>query len=328
MRRLPCARYIAIPLLSVASFAAAGSEKQLHLVPRFAGGESVRYRIETRTSSNEHTVTPIINPEGASQYEQSTSLILRLDVLNVQPNSRSSSEAVRFRATFELANSDSQANAYAPQAVKFDDAVDNLKGQSFEFSIAPGNKLADVQSLSKIAPDRDVAARVLSWVHVLFAPVDIPTEGVQIGQKWSNEHPLTDLPLTGIIWRNESRYLRNESCAASSSVKNAALPGTPGDCAVLLTRFSIFRHGSDRSDATPEAYIHNGLRTSGKWTGSGESLDAISLVSGLLVSSTQTAAQNMDYEIRSASSNSRIHHTGRSTTQTEITLLPAASPKL
>jgi hypothetical protein len=326
MRCLACARYIPI-LLSVALFAAARSEKQVHFVPRFTGGESVRYRIETRTSSNEHTVTPIINPEGASRYEQSTSLVLRLDVLSVPSSSPSSNAASRFRATFELASSDSQANAYAPQAVKLDDAVDNLKGQSFEFSIALGNKLADVQGLGKIAPDRDVAARVLSWVHVLFAPTDIPAEGVQVGQKWSNERPLADLPLTGIIWRNESRYLRNESCAASSGVTSDASSEAEGKCAVLLTRFSIFRHGSDHSDATPEAYIHNGLRTSGKWTGSGESLDAISLASGLLVSSTQTAAQEMDYEIRSASSNSRIHHTGRTTTQTEITLLRAAPPK-
>jgi hypothetical protein len=324
MKGLRCFRYLPLLFLPFASLATARLEKRLQLRPRFTRGESVRYRIETRTSSNEHTVTPIMNPEGASQYRQSTRLVLRLDALGSDPKPPASNEAPRFRATFELANSDSEANGYAPQAAKLDEAVDNLKGQSFEFSIAPGNKLAEVQNLSEIAADREVAARVLSWVHVLFAPVDIPAAGIEIGQKWSNERPVAGLPLTGVIWRNESKYLRDESCATSSGVKSA--PGSAqGTCAVLLTRFSIFRHGSEHSDATPEAYIHNGLRTSGKWTGSGQSLDAISLASGLLVSSTQTATQEMDYEIHSASSGSRIHHTGRTTTQTEITLLPASA---
>jgi hypothetical protein len=326
MKGLRCLRYLPLFLLSFASLATARLETRLHLVPRFTKGESVRYSIETRTSSNEHTVTPIMNPEGASQYRQSTSLVLRLDVLSSGLKPSASNGAPRFRATFELAKSDSAANGYAPQAAKLDDAVQRLERQSFEFSISPGNKLADVQGLSQIAPDRDVAARVLSWVHVLFAPVEVPAGGVEIGQKWSNERPLTDVPLTGVIWRNESRYLRNESCATSSGVKSAA-PSAEGTCAVLLTRFTILRRGSDHSDATPEAYIHNGLRTSGKWTGSGQSLDALSLSSGLLVSSTQTATQEMDYEIHSASSGSRIHHTGRTTTQTEITLLPSAPAK-
>lgn len=327
MRRLLASCSVSIVVLSVVSLAAASSDDKLHFNPRFIPGETLRYRIETHTSSNGHTVTPIVNPQGASRYEQSTSLILRLDALAVEPEAASSEGAVRFRATFELATSDSLANGYAPQSAKLDDAVENLKGKSFEFSVAPPDKLADVQGLGKITPDRDVAARILSWIHVLFAPVELPPGGIQIGQKWTSERTLTDLPLTGVVWRNESRYLRDESCAASSGIKAALSTRSMGDCAVLLTQFNIARRGSEHSDATPEAYIHNGLRTSGKWTGSGESLDSISLSRGLLVSSTQTATQDMDYEIRSASTNSRIRHTGRTTTQTEITLLEATSPK-
>ena len=57
-------------------------------------------------------------------------------------------------------------------------------------------------------------------------------------------------------------------------------------------------------------------------TGSGESLDSISLATGLLISSTQTSTQNMDYRVTSASTGSSVHHVGKSQTQTEITLVP------
>ncbi len=107
-------------------------------------------------------------------------------------------------------------------------------------------------------------------------------------------------------------------------------PSNPGpsaqsqeSCAVILTHFEISRRGSEHSDATPDEYRHNGLRTSGKWTGSGQSLNSVSLVSGFLVSSSQTATQDMDYEIASAASGSAIHQVGRTTTQTEISLIVA-----
>jgi hypothetical protein len=288
-------------------------------VPHFVKGATLRYNIEARTDSNEHTTTPIVNPEGATQYEQSTNIVVRLDVLDVQPGENSSSPAIRLRATFEQARADSHADAYAPAAAALDDGIDKLEGRSFDLTVA-GADVRDVKGLEEIATNRDVAARVLSWVRVLCFPAAVPAAGVAVGEKWSDERPLADMPLTGLFWRNDSTYLRNEPCRALGP-KTGAPALVLGGCAVLLTRFSIVRHGSDHSDRTPDSYLHNGLRTSGKWTGSGQSLDSISLGDGLLVSSTQTATQEMDYQIMSASSGSRIHDVGQTTTQTEINLL-------
>lgn len=313
---------IALIVCSV-PLAFARAQSRVHLQPRFVQGATLHYRIETSTSSNEHNITPVVNPEGASEYKQSTSLVLRLDVLDTQTAVGSSKVTASFRATFEQASSDSQADAYAPSADAQDRVVGKLKGKSFEFSVDTANQLSGIEGLTQIAPDRDVAARVVSWLHVLFAPVDLPAGGIVAGQKWTNEREMTDLPLTGLTWQNRSSYVRNESCAASSGVKSVGL-GPGAQCAVLLTQFTILRRGSDRADRTPEAYLRNGLRTSGTWTGSGESLDAISLSTGLLVSSSQSATQDMDYEIRSAASGSSIRHVGRTTTKTEITLLPGA----
>ncbi|MFZ1033660.1 MAG: hypothetical protein WAN72_16825, partial [Candidatus Acidiferrales bacterium] len=76
----------------------------------------------------------------------------------------------------------------------------------------------------------------------------------------------------------------------------------------------------------PEDYRHNGLRTSGTWTGNGESLDAISLQSGMITRSTQTSKQDMDFEIVSALSGSKMHYVGHVESQSEVTLMPPNTP--
>jgi hypothetical protein len=95
---------------------------------------------------------------------------------------------------------------------------------------------------------------------------------------------------------------------------------------VILTHFEISRQGSARSDATPEDYRRNGLRTSGTWLGSGEALESVSLATGLLVSSTQTSKQDADYEIMSVATGSRIHEQGHVQSQSEITLVTPPQP--
>ncbi len=143
-----------------------------------------------------------------------------------------------------------------------------------------------------------------------------------MGQKWTSERPIPGAVLSSLISRAESSYLRDEPCGSSfkSRLPGVNRPAPSDNCAVILTQFEILRGGSTKSDATPEDYRRNGLRTSGTWTGSGESLDSISLATGLLVSSTRTSTQNMDYQITSASTGSSIHHVGKVQSQSEITL--------
>ncbi len=96
---------------------------------------------------------------------------------------------------------------------------------------------------------------------------------------------------------------------------------------MILTQFKIFRPGGGHGDATPDDYLHNGLRTSGTWTGSGESLDTISLSTGMVVRSTQTGHQDMDFEIVSAASGSKMQYKGHVDSQSEIVLLPNSPPE-
>ena len=164
-----------------------------------------------------------------------------------------------------------------------------------------------------------------------FSPsANLPAEGIAVGQKWSAERPLENTPLANLLWRTASSYLRDEPCGRRPS-NRAESRWTPNSdarqlCAVILTSFDILRHGSANADATPDDYRHNGLRTSGTWTGKGQSLDTISLQSGMLLRSTQSSTQKMDFEIVSALSGSKIHYAGQVDSQSEITLIPNASP--
>jgi hypothetical protein len=330
-------RFAAVRLPSVLGFVllsaafALTADRRVRLAPHFSQGTTLRYRIETRTTSDQHTTSPVLSDEGGGPFKQTTSFLVRLDVLALLQTTQTAANFVRFRATFEKSHADSVAGTSAPVpnplGDPLDDSIDQFEGRSFEFTIGPDGQIASVKGLDEITANREAADRALSWITVLSNAGSLPREGVEIGQKWKGDKALTGLPLSDVIWRTESSYLRNEPCVAPSTVNNANSLGSGAqsqeNCAVILTHFEISRRGSEHSDATPDDYRRNGLRTSGKWTGSGQSLNSVSLVSGFLVSSSQTATQDMDYEIVSAASGSAIHQIGRTTTQTEISLVVA-----
>ena len=322
-----------LPLLFVLSaialaFAAMAGQR-VYLAPKFVPGETLRYRVEMRMTAMGNTTTPIANPEGASRRSQTIDLLVRLEVLNPPPGAQASGGLVWFRATYEKSQAKSESDALNPDQPSLADQYARLEGQSIEFTMEPNGRLSALKGLEDVFPGRTASDPILSWVPEISAGSRFPRDGLAIGRKWSAEHPLEGLPLSGVIWRTESAYLRDERCGSSGAASGAGRAlGTGGEvCAVILTDFHISRRGSPKADATPQDYLRNGLRTSGTWTGTGESLDSFSLASGLLQGSTQTSAQNMDYEIRSASTGSSIHRVGKVQTQSEIALvLPGDRP--
>lgn len=337
---------VTVAFVLVATGASSAGKKILP-APKFFAGQSLRYRIQTRTSTKGTTTTPIKNPEGGSETNLATRLVVRLDVLRVSgtpaaaPTARQApaeigAEDARVRATYEVSEASAESDAVNPGASSPGDQYKRIEGHSIEFTIGPGGGLADFQGLDEIFANRSDAEPMVSWVRGLTSSAGFPKHGIEIGQKWTNERQLDGMPLTGLVWRTQATYLRDEACNSSDSggANPAAPAGHPTGaaqnemCAVILTKFQIDRHASARADATPDDYRKSGLRTSGKWSGSGESMESISLATGMLVSSTQTSEQDVDYDIVSTNTGSAIHRTGHVTTKTEITLLPAiAAPK-
>jgi hypothetical protein len=326
----------AITLL-LACLGNAGSPR-IHLTPNFTMGESFRYHIESRTTTTGTTTTPIVNPEAASQLKQVADLEVRLDVVGIQPATNATLGAARLRATYEKATASTQTDAYDPAAASLDAQYNNLQGRFVEFTIESDGKISHITGLDEAITNPSTAAAVRAWINGFSPSGNLPAEGIAIGQKWEAVRPLDNTPLANLLWRSSSSYLRDEPCelpaqsalpaensAAAAAPVPAPLANSPEPlCAVILTSFDILRHGSS-ADATPEDYRHNGLRTSGTWTGNGQTLDTISLRTGMLLRSTQSSTQKMDFEIISALSGSKMHYAGQVETQSEITLIPNTS---
>ena len=325
-----CSLAAIFPVLLGASILFAASNQRMHFTPKFVSGEVLRYQVDMRTVSTGNTTTPIANPEGQTKVSQTISLLVRLEVLGSAPTSAAAPPQTRFRVTYEKSSAQSESDAFNPDAPSLEDQYSKLEGGSIEFTLLPEGHLAEIRGLEDIFPQRSETDPILSWVQAVSIAARLPREGITLAQKWSDERPLPGGPLADLFWRTQSTYLRDDTCGpAKAMVGQSPSPHSSTDsCAVILTHFEILRHGSPESNATPQEYLRNGLRTSGSWTGSGESLDSISLATGLLESSTQTSTQKMDYQIISAATGSRIHHVAQVESQSEIRLVsaPAGSP--
>ncbi|MGH9747244.1 MAG: hypothetical protein ACRD59_14195 [Candidatus Acidiferrales bacterium] len=348
MPRIKAFLAVAIVLL-ISSVAVATSDRRIHLAPEFKPGDTLRYQIETRMTTAGTTTSPIVNPEGATQLKQSASIVLRLDVLEVHPAPNGDPGPMRLRATYEKSSATSETDAYDPDSAALVDQYNRLEGRSMEFTVEPDGRLTNIKGLEEMLSNPSAAQTVRSWMAGLSSSAGFPSAGIAIGQKWSREQPLTGIPIAGLFWHTEATYLRNEPCpdngpetsAATNPATNPAAPAgasppatpaanprspdqNPEICAAILTQFTIVRHGSHNShaDQTPDDYRRNALRTSGTWTGSGESLDFISLTTGRVLRSAQSTSQNIDFTITSTTSGSRLTYKGKVESQSHITLLP------
>ena len=287
----------------------------------------MRYRIESRTSTKGKATSPILDPEGSQKLDQTTTMIVRLDVLDLKADPDGAASRVRLRATYEKSDAVLESDAYDPGAAALQQQYEQMEGRAFQFTIEPGGKVSSVTGLDDVMANPSSARAVQDWMDGLASSAKYPREGIAIGLKWTNDRPLENTPLAGLAFHTESTYLRDEPCpvkAAAAAVDTATSRALPklGTCAAVLTKYRIDRAGGGHGDATPESYFKSGLRTSGTWTGSGESLDDISLTSGIVVRSTQTGVQDMDFDVVSATSGSKMHYQGHIDSQSEIALLP------
>jgi hypothetical protein len=324
--------------------APATSAPRVRLIPHYTQGESLYYQFETRTHTAGHTTSAIKDPEGPSQLDQSSTFLVRLEVLDVKLSPQGATDSVRLRFTYQKVTVSTQSDAYDPQVDANEAQLRGLEGKSLEFTVGSDGEVRDVTGVDAIVPNPTIAASMRGWMSSFASTASFPKNGIVVGQKWSSVRPLADIPLAGVVSRKVSTYLRDEPCGAAASLPNdaaspqgaadashpnsaaaAAAPSAavpePEMCAVILTKFEIARDSTTAS-TTPDTYRKNGLRTKGKWSGSGEGLDSISLRTGLVHSETQSSAQDMDFTISSETAPSQLTYAGNVKSQTQITLLP------
>jgi hypothetical protein len=317
----------AVACLFVAALSLSAAPAKVHLSMKFTPGEVLRYQIETSTTANNKMETPIENPEAASKSTQFVSLILRLDVLNTPPANGAAAGSVRIRTTFEKSDAAFQSDAFDLAGSNVQDQYKHLEGRSLEYTIEPDGQVSHITGIDDLLANPVIAENVHAWMNGLSFGARLPKGGIEVGQKWNTDQPMEGTPLGGLVWRNRSTYLHDEPCSPADAPQKTSTgaqsaPSANLSCAVVVTEFKIIRNG----DATPDDYARKGLDTSGTWTGTGGSLEYISLADGTLIRSTQNSTQNMDVEILSVKTGSKIHYVSRVDSKSEISLLPAEAP--
>jgi len=319
---------------------------RVRFTPHFVAGEVFHYSVQMHVDSASRSTGPVLDPEGPTKVGESLSVILRLEILDVSGTAAAPGPA-RIRVTYEKAVAASASDSYDAASAAIAQQYKKLEGQSIEFTLEPGGEITNVTGLAKILPGESRSAIVKQWLNQLTLGASIPRKGIAIGEKWSSEQPLDNVPLAGLAWRTESTYTRNEACPAvhSEPAEGAVAqpltpPTTPEQCAIILThseitgapaqpsRRQLRQRGSpsknqpaNQKDRTPDVFRKNGLRTFGEWTGSSDGLTAISLRTGMVVSVTQTAATHMDFTIMTATAHTRMRYAGDTRSQSQITLV-------
>ncbi|MHB8755214.1 MAG: hypothetical protein ACYC92_09705 [Candidatus Acidiferrales bacterium] len=337
--------------VALAAFSApVSAAKRIRFAPHFVAGQVFHYSVQMHVNSASHSTGPVLDPEGPTKVGESLNVILRLEILSVS-GSAAAPGPVRIRVTYEKAIAASTSDSYDAASAAIAQKYKKLEGQSIEFTLQPSGEITDVTGLDKILPGESRSAIVKQWLNQLTLGASIPRKGIAIGEKWSSEQPLDNVPLAGLAWRTESTYTRDEPCPAVRSepaVGAVAQPVTPSpiidQCAMILTHSEIIgapaqpsrrrlrQRGSssenqpesqpaNQKDRTPDIFRKNGLRTFGEWTGSSDGLTAISLRTGMVVSVTQTAATHMDFTIMTATAHNRMRYAGDTRSQSQITLL-------
>lgn len=315
------------------------SSQRIDLRPRLVPGEVLRYQVQLQTITDTKRSGAVSDPQGPSRLAVTWDATLKLEILGeaggsaaVPPGPKADSgkgataesnppaAPMRIRTTYEHSAASVKSDSPDPQAEDIEKRYKRLEGQVIEFTVGSDGHVSDVHGLEGVIDDDQVRKAAEEWMAQVSGPA-IAAGGVAVGQTWNSAQPANSMPLAGMIWRSNSTYLRNESCRPAES----RLPGSPGEiCAVILTRQSVLPRKQPR-DPTPEDYRRNGLRTSGHWSGSGESLSYVSLQTHSAVSVTQDSVQQIDFAVTNSSGKS-IRYSGTIETHSRVALLPSAGP--
>jgi hypothetical protein len=315
-----------IALVCASTALAAANERareRIHLEPHLVSGSVFHYRMELRTKAIARATGPITDPQGATTLIRNASTIIRLEVMRVDPVV-SGGTRVHMRATFEHCSATSQTDALDVQEDRIDREFRKLEGVAMEFDLEPDGRTDNYAASGNSSVDPSILLALQESANSLAPAGGLPRQGIAVGDTWSSVRVFQPAPLTGLYWKTQSRYLRDEPCPraedATPSAQESAQPEV-GTCAVIQTDLQLVPEGK-KPDQTPPDYLHNGLRTSGTWEGSAESVTTISHRTGLVVTMTETGSQNMDFTVRQASGNGALRYIGHLETQTLIAQIP------
>jgi hypothetical protein len=303
---------------------------RVSLSPRFSPGQVLRYRMEFETTTATTRSGLARDPQGPSKLVITWDATVRMEVL---PAGAAAPDGIRLRTTYEKSTASVHSDTFDPAADETQSQYEKLEGKVVEFSLDAAGKVKAVSGLEGVVEGDKAAQAAGDWIAHLDASSGAPPGGVVVGQKWSSDQEAKALPVTGMVWRTETEYLRNEAChppnpdvppasAPAESAGNAESRGnaeSADTCAVILAHLNLVRPKPVR-DPTPEEYRKNGMKTAGKWSGSAQSLTYVSLRSGFVVSVTQTGTDEMDVTLTNER-NASMQYAGTILSRSQVALV-------
>src|ERR1700722_19864657 len=182
----------------VAAFAFRASTNdrdRVRLAPHFVIGQILDYQIEMRNVTKGRTTGMVQDPEAASQLAQSTSLVVRLEVLNMESAAGNDAPKVRIRATCRHASVTNESDAYDEQAEAMAQQYRKLEGHSLEFGLDADGHVSEVTGLEGVLQDPATFASVRGWLANISAGARLPKKGIVVGERWHTEEPVPRAPL-------------------------------------------------------------------------------------------------------------------------------------
>lgn len=299
-----------------------GELQRLTLTPRFQPGEVIRYQMETTITNQGRHGGAVRDPQGPGSITINWSAVTRLEVLSAGNDAQGKPDgSVRLRSTYEKSAATASSDSFNPEAESLEAQYRALEGKSYEFTLDAAGQVTEIGGIEENGGNKNSADALRSVLGQLTNASGVPQGGVSVGQTWISQQPVVSAPLAGLTWKSNSTYTRNEPCHPANSAGYAnAMAGET--CAVVLAKLTLtgLKPGHD---ATPENYRKLGLKTSGTWSGDGDSLSYISLRTGRLVSVTQTSREQMSFTVMTEAGENRLTYQGSVQSHSQLALLSA-----
>ena len=287
----------------------------------FKPGQTFFYDVQVRSNRDIHTVSGVSIPQQPITGIVDVHGILQVEAL--PEDSARAPRARRFRTLFVSLVSDvsSRPRGTKPDTFLTQNERVRSDGKFVDCTIQPNGQITQTSGLDQLASEQQTAWR--EWAARFSTIYAAQYQSRKRGEKWNAESAeISPSPIAGLLWREKSQYVRDESCAPlkfapgeSSQVRSPQEP-----CAVLLTSATLIQKSSQQ-DSTPPDYKIKNLKTRGSAKGNNETTLYLSRKSGLLIRATQTAKQQMDVTIGLANGSNQVHYTISAQANSSVELL-------
>ncbi len=300
----------------------ATAPQKVTLTPQYVQGQVIRYQMQATTITDARHGGAIRDPQGSTKLTVVWNAITRLEVLSIEKNVQGNpTGTMRLRSTYEKSEATAESGSYDPESVSIEEKYRALEGKSFEYTVDAAGQISKIEGFEGGDGPGTPADAIRNSLGQVSSGANGPRAGIIIGQTWTTDLPVPSAPLAGLTWRSHSTYERNEPCQLAANASSPA-PANGETCAVILTKLSLVGSRSGK-DATPESYRKMGLTTAGTWTGEGDTLSYVSIISGRLVSVTQSSTEKMDFTL-THEDGEHMTYQGSVQSHSHLALLPPA----